>query len=89
MAEVGDREKEKKTQSAAAESAVSGDRDNKMDRVSSGRIGSDRRYRPSEGMLAWQGGGSKEDTLPTWGVELNILTGEKAGLHQELHQLKL
>ena len=43
-------------------------------------------------MLAWQGGGgveSKEDTLPTWGVELNILTGEKAGLHQELHQLKL
>ena len=57
MAEVGDREKEKKTQSAAAESAVSGDRDNKMDRVSSGRIGSDRRYRPSEIMLAWQGGG--------------------------------
>ena len=65
---------------------MSGDRDNKMDRVSSGRIGSDRRYRPSEIMLAWWGGKSKEDTLPTWGVEVNILSSMKVGLHQELHQ---
>ena len=39
---VGHREKETK-KSAVAESAVRGDRNNVMDRVGSGRIGSDRR----------------------------------------------
>ena len=61
-----------------------------MDRVSSGRIGSDKRHESSEIMLAWQGGGkSKGDTIPTWGVDVNIITGMNAGLHQEFHQLRL
>ena len=61
-----------------------------MDRVGSGRIGGGRRLRSSEIMLAWQGGGeSKEDSIPTWGVEVNILIGMNAGLHKELHQLRL
>ena len=69
---------------------MKGDRDNVMDRVGSGRIGSDKRHKSSEIMFAWQGGAvSKGDTIPTWGVEVNIVTGMNAGLHQEFHQFGL
>ena len=62
-----------------------GDRDNVMDRIGSGRIDNDKRHGSSEKMLALRGGGSKGDTIPTWGVEVNIIPGMNAGLHQELH----
>ena len=69
---------------------MKGDRDNVMDRVGSRRIGNDKRHRSSEIMLAWQGGGeSKGDTIPTWGVEVKIVTSINAGLHQEFHQLRI
>ena len=64
-----------------------GETDNMMDRFCSGRIGSDRRHRSSEIMLAWQGGGQRvRRILYQPGV---VLTDEMAGLHQELHQLRL
>ena len=39
--------------------------------------------------MARGGGESKGDTIPTWGVEVNIIPGMNAGLHQELHLLRL